>query len=65
MILNRCELAAGGVAALGFAGHAGGAVPQRTLSNRSVSPEAKALDRYLRSIYGHLSSPGIYGRSRS
>ncbi|WP_294325540.1 glycosyl hydrolase [uncultured Sphingomonas sp.] len=64
MILNRRELVAGGVAALGFAGHAGGAVPQRPLSNQSASPEAKALYRYLWSIYrrktltGQQESPG-------
>lgn len=58
MILNRRELVAGGVAALGFVGHARAAARPRAMSNRSASAEAKGLYRYLWSIYGRKTLTG-------
>lgn len=58
MPINRRKLVIGGVAALGLAGRTGSAVPQHSLSNPSASHEAKALYRYLWSIYGHKTLTG-------
>ena len=61
MILNRRELVAGGVAALGLVGNARAAARPRAMSNRSASAEAKALYRYLWSIYGRKTlTPFIF-----